>query len=179
MQCQKIILTGSSHRRTFWRSFVCNSWHLSPFVNIFFRSKIMEHLSCSKSRSISITIIITSRWQEFHLSVKYGMYPESPLDRIPTGRNPHWTESPPEIHAVGIPFLGARNPHWTESPLDGSHRVYLYTLIKLYSVNVKTNYIAYCFLSQVIKVWKRRRWGVTHVVKVLSNPGMWLKADYL
>ena len=57
------------------------------------------------------------------------MYLESPLDRIPTGRNPHWTESPPEFHAVVILLLGARNPHWTESPQLGSHRVYLCTLM--------------------------------------------------
>ena len=54
----------------------------------------------------------------------HGMYPESPLDRIPTGRNPHWTKSPPEFHEVMIPFLGARNPHWTESPQLESHCVY-------------------------------------------------------
>ena len=45
------------------------------------------------------------------------------LDRyvpgIPTGRNPHWTESPldgipTKFLAVGIPYLGARNP-----PLNG------------------------------------------------------------
>ena len=52
-----------------------------------------------------------------------------PTRGIPTGRNPHWRESPPEFHAVVIPFLGARSLHWTESPLLGSHCVYLCTLI--------------------------------------------------
>ena len=55
---------------------------------------------------------------------------------IPTGRNPHWTESPlhgipTKFHAVGIPYLGARNPHWTESPQLGSHRVYMYCNLAL------------------------------------------------
>ena len=39
------------------------------------------------------------------------------VPEIPTGQNPHWTESPPEFYAVVIPFLGARNPHLTESRL--------------------------------------------------------------
>ena len=60
---------------------------------------------------------------------RVSMYPESPLNGIPTGRNPHRTESSPEFNAVVIPFLGARNPHWTESPPLGSHRVYLCTLV--------------------------------------------------
>ena len=52
--------------------------------------------------------------------------PESPLDGTLTGRDPHWTESPPQFHAVVIPFLGARNPRWTESPQLGSYRKNLF-----------------------------------------------------
>ena len=45
-----------------------------------------------------------------------GMYPESPLDGIPTGRNPHWTESPPNFMQWGFRALvpgipTGRNPH--------------------------------------------------------------------
>ena len=45
-----------------------------------------------------------------------GMYPESPLDGIPTGRNPHWTESPPNFLQWGFRTLVSgipteRNPH--------------------------------------------------------------------
>ena len=44
------------------------------------------------------------------------MYPESPLDGIPTGRNPHWTESPPNLLQWGFRTLvpgipTERNPH--------------------------------------------------------------------
>ena len=31
-----------------------------------------------------------------------GMYPESPLDGIPTGRNPHWMEFPPNFLQWGF-----------------------------------------------------------------------------
>ena len=44
-------------------------------------------------------------------------HPESPLDGIPTGRNPHWTESPPEFHvSVGIQDSGDSGHLGTESP---------------------------------------------------------------
>ena len=46
-------------------------------------------------------------------------HPESPLDGIPTGRNPHWTESPPEFQvSVGIQDSGNSWHRGTESPPD-------------------------------------------------------------
>ena len=54
------------------------------------------------------------------------MYPESPLDGIPTGRNPHWTESPPNFMQWGFRTLvpgipTGRNPH------SSAHIAFLYT----------------------------------------------------
>ena len=40
-----------------------------------------------------------------------SLVPGIPTGRNPTGRNTHWTESPPEFYSVVIPFLGTRNPH--------------------------------------------------------------------
>ena len=46
------------------------------------------------------------------------MYPESPRSGIPTVRNPHCPESPPEFHdIVGIQDSGDSGPQGTEYPL--------------------------------------------------------------
>ena len=49
----------------------------------------------------------------------YDYHPESPLDGIPTGWNPHWTEFPPGVHvSVGIQYSGDYGHLVTESPPD-------------------------------------------------------------
>ena len=63
---------------------------------------------------------------------KLGMYPDSPLDGNPTGRNPHWTESPLDGIPTKILCSGDSVPWCSESPLDGIPAAQLKSRVLMY-----------------------------------------------
>ena len=106
---------------------------------------------CARSRCAQLTPQLI----DFHFSnvayvkIKYYLIkitirnPHYTLSGIPTVRNPHYPESPPEFHAVGIPFLHPWCPEYVTVPTvsnpHGSDLDYIAFTFVLYSFSFTAN----------------------------------------